>query len=324
MRTITRRRLGAIAALLWAGAALAQSDAFPSKPIRIIVPFGAGGATDNVARTFASRLSTRLGQPVLVENKSGANGMLAADFVAKAAPDGYTLLLGTNTTNAAITSLYKSVPYDPARDFSAISLLAVVRQVVLVNKDSPVRSMRELIAQVKERPDTVQYGWVSSSERIATEMLATKAGLKLLNIPYRDTGQAITGLIRGDVQLYIGDLASTLTHIRSGAVRPLAVTSFDRAPVLPELPTVAQAADLPGYGLEAFLALFAPSRTSPDIIRALNAAVQEAGQDSALRSSLNGLGIDAKTTTSDALAAQVRDAAKFWTKAAADAGIKPQ
>lgn len=302
---------------------VAASD-YPTKPVRIIVPFGAGGATDSVARAFASRMSTKLGQQVNVENKTGANGMLAADLVAKSAADGYTLLLGTNTTNAAITSLFKSVPYDPQQDFAPISMLAIVRQVVLVNNDMPVRSMRELISYVKAHPDTVRYGWVSSSERIATDMLAVKAGLQLVSIPYRDTGQAILGLIRGDVQMYIGDLAISLPHIRSGAVRPLAMTSFDRSAVLPDLQTVAQAGELPGYGLEAFLALFAPARTPPEIIRALHAAAQEVSQDPSLRLALNGIGIEIRTTTPEALGQQVREASKFWNKAAADAGIKPQ
>lgn len=311
-------------AMGWAAPAAAQAAKYPAKPIRIIVPFGAGGATDTVARTFATRMATTLGQQVNVENKTGASGMLAADFVAKSDADGYTLLLGTNTTNAAITSLFKSVPYDPQQDFAPISSLAIVRQVVLVNKDSPVRDLQELIAHVKANPGKLQYGWVSSSERIATDMLATKAGLNLVNIPYRNTGQAITGLMRGEIQLYIGDLAISLPHIRGGNVRALALTSFDRSAIVPDLPTVAEAGNLPGFGLEAFLALFAPAGTPPEIVRSLHAAVHEAQQDASVRTTLSNVGIDVRTNTPEQLRAQVRDAATVWTKAAADAGIKPQ
>ncbi len=274
---LRRLMVAAAAAVVSFGLASgAQAQGYPTKPIRAIVPFAAGSATDTVARLFANAMSAHLGQQIVIDNRPGANGLIGADAVAKADPDGYTILFGTNSTNAAAPALFRSVPFDHERDFAPVSFLASVPLIVAVNNDFPARTLPEFIAYARQNPGRVNFAAASASQRVSTEMLATMAGIQLTFVPYRAGPAAMTDLIAGQVQLFTADLAVTLPQVRAGRIRGLAVTSAQRSAQIPELPTVAEAANLPGYELIAWFGLFTPARTPDAAVARLNAAVRAA------------------------------------------------
>jgi tripartite-type tricarboxylate transporter receptor subunit TctC len=303
---------------------LVAAQAYPSKPIRLVIPFAAGSATDTVGRVFGQKLGEILGQPFVVENKPGANGTIAASDVARSAPDGHTLLVGTNTTNAVIRMMMKTVPYDPERDFTPISFLGVLPQVVTVSNNVPAKNLAEFIAYARSNPGKVNYAWSNSAQRVSSEMLASMAGIQLYNVPYKLSPQAMTDLITGEVQLYITDMIVALPQIQGGKARALAVTTSKRAGVLPDVPTVAEAGPLPGYEVIGIFALYGPAGMPADVVSKLNDAVRKAGQDTELRSRLGALGLEVQPSTPDELAARMRQEMQNWTKVAKQAGIEPQ
>ena len=303
---------------------LACAQSYPSKPIRIIIPFATGSATDTVGRVFGEKLSTLLGQPVLIENKAGATGIIAADLVAKSTPDGYTLLIGTNTTNAVIQMLVKNVPYDPERDFAPISFLGELPQVVTVNNSLPVKTTAELITYARANPGKVTYAWSNSAQRVSSETLASMAGVDLFNVPYKSSPQAMLDTISGEVNMYISDMIVAMPHIKSGRIRALAVTSSARSSTMPELPTVAESGPLPGYEILGLFALFAPTGTPAEIVAKLNDAVRKASASPDLRTRLGALGLEVLPSTPAELGARMRMEKQRWTKVAKQAGIEPQ
>lgn len=324
MFALTLRRAVAAAALMLAAGPLA-AQTYPTKPIRAIVPFAAGSATDTVARVYAQRMSETLGQPIVVENRAGANGLIGADAVAKAAADGYTILFGTNSTNAAAPALFKQVPFDHEKDFAPVGFLASVPLIVTINKNVPANTLAEFIAYAKANPGKINFASASASQRVSTEMLASMAGIKLTVIPYRSSPQAITDVISGQVQMFTADLAVTLSQVKEGNVRGLAVTSRTRSAKIPELPTVEEAGNLPGYELIAWFGLFAPANTPAAVVARLNAAVNEAAGHPDVRGRLvDGLGMDFAPSTPAELAARVKVEAAKWAKAVADAGIEQE
>ncbi len=324
MIALTLRRAVAAAALMLAAAPLA-AQTYPTKPIRAIVPFAAGSATDTVARVYAQRMSETLGQPIVVENRAGANGMIGADAVAKAAADGYTILFGTNSTNAAAPALFRQVPFDHEKDFAPVGFLASVPLIVTINKNVPAKTLAEFIAYAKANPGKINFASASASQRVSTEMLASMAGIKLTVIPYRSSPQAITDVISGQVQMFTADLAVTLSQVKEGNVRGLAVTSRTRSAKIPELPTVEEAGNLPGYELIAWFGLFAPANTPAAVVARLNAAVNEAAAHADVRGRLvDALGMDFAPSTPAELAARVKVEAAKWAKAVADAGIEQE
>jgi tripartite-type tricarboxylate transporter receptor subunit TctC len=277
-----------------------------------------------VGRVFGQKLGEILGQPFVVENKPGANGTIAASDVARAAPDGYTLLVGTNTTNAVIRMMMKNVPYDPERDFTPISFLGVLPQVVTVSNNVPAKTLAELITYARSNPGKVTYAWSNSAQRVSAEMLASMAGIQLYNVPYKLSPQAMTDLISGEVQLYITDMIVALPQIQGGKARALAVTTSTRAGVLPDVPTVAEAGPLPGFEVIGIFALYGPAGMPADLVSKLNDAVRKAGQDADLRKRLGALGLEIQPSTPEELAARMRREMQNWTKVAAQAGIEPQ
>lgn len=324
MFALTLRRAVAAAALMLAAAPLG-AQTYPSKPIRAIVPFAAGSATDTVARVYAQRMSETLGQPIVVENRAGANGLIGADAVAKAAPDGYTILFGTNSTNAAAPALFKQVPFDHEKDFAPVGFLASVPLIVTINKSVPASNLAEFIAYAKANPGKINFASASASQRVSTEMLASMAGIKLTVVPYRSSPQAITDVMTGQVQMFTADLAVTLSQVKEGNVRGLAVTSRTRSAKIPELPTVEEAGNLPGYELIAWFGLFAPANTPAAIVERLNRAVNEAAGNADVKARLvDGLGMDFAPSTPAELAARVKVEAAKWAKAVADAGIEQE
>ena len=322
---IGRRLLGSAllgAATLCALPALAQG-AFPSKPIRMIVSVGAGGATDSLARRLADRLSKSLGQGVVVENQPGGSGVIAAQTVARAAPDGYTLLIGTNTTHAGNASFLKNMPYDPINDFEPVSRLGIAALVLSLNSSVPANTVPEFIAYAKANPGKIAFGAGTGSARLASEMLKAKAGIDILSVPYKSNAQALTDLRGGQIQLLMGDIALMLPHIRSGAVKGLAVSSAQRSASMPELPTLREAG-VPGYELVGFIAAFAPAKTPEPIVRKLNEEIGKILRDKTFVDGMTALGVDAAPTSPEGLRAWVVLETRKWAELARAAGIQPE
>ena len=306
--------------------ALAQgaSQAYPSRPIRMIVTFAPGSATDTVARIYGQKMAEILGQPVIVENRPGAVGTIGADAVAKAEPDGYTLLVGTNTTNAAVLSLLKHVPYDPRRDFTPITFLGVLPQVLIVNKDLPFTNVVDFVAYARANPDKLSYGWTNSVSRVSAELLAQMADVRFFNVPYKSGSTSIADLISGQINFTIIDMIVALPQIQSGTVRALAVTTPQRITQLPEVPSIAEALKLPGYEMMGIFALFGPANMPRDIVAKLNAAVVRASEDPELRSRFDRMSLNVQTTTPEQLRQRFEREIAVWTEIADKAGIKPE
>ncbi len=302
----------------------AFSQAYPNKPIKAVVPFAAGSATDQIGRAFASKMSEVLGQPVIIENKPGVNGMLGADAVAKAAPDGYTILFGTNSTNAALKSLMKSLPYDQETAFAPIAYMGSVPLIVTVNNDVPAKTLKEFVALAKSKPGHVTFASASTSQLVSAGVLASMAGIEMTNVPYKSGPAAMTDLIGGQVMMFSADLAVTVPQIKGGKIRGLAVTSTKRSPVLPDIPTVNEALGLKDYELIAYFAAFAPAGTPADVITKLNHAVNSAAQSRDIQEKFaaNGFAVE-PGTPADLAKRNLAETAK-WTKAIRDAKIEPQ
>ena len=320
-------RFGALALLtlsIVAGASVAWAQAYPSRPIRAIVPFAAGSATDQIARSFSARMTESLGQPIVVENRPGANGMIGADAVAKALPDGYTILFGTNSTNAALKSLMKKLPYDQDTAFTPIGYMGSVPLIVAVNNDFPAKTLAELIALAKAKPGEVTFATASTSQRISSEMLAGMAGIRMTHVPYKSSPNAITDLIGGQVNMFTADFAVMLPQVKAGKVRALAVTSTKRAAVAPDLPTVNEAAGLKDYELIAFLGAYGPAAMPRDIVQKLNDAINAAARSKEVLDRFSALGMETAPGTPEAFAQRTALEAVKWAKAIRDSGIEPE
>jgi tripartite-type tricarboxylate transporter receptor subunit TctC len=307
---------------LVASQALAQ--AYPNKPIKAIVPFAAGSATDQIGRAFTQKMSEMLGQPIIIENRAGVNGMLGADALAKSAPDGYTIMVGTNSTNAALKSLMKKLPYDQDTAFAPIGYIGSVPLIVAVNNDVPVKNLRELVAAAKAKPTQLTFASASTSQRVSTEMLQSMAGIEMTHVPYKSGPAAMTDLIGGQVNLFTADFAVMLPQVKAGKIRGLAVTSMQRSKAIPELPTVNEALGLKDYELIAYFALFAPAGTPPDVITRLNRALNAAAADKDIIERFSAIGFETAPGTPEALAQRNRLETAKWAKAIRDAKIEAE
>lgn len=322
MRIAVRWVAALSAAVLCSSMASAQS--YPNKPIKAVVPFAAGSATDQIGRAFANKMAEVLGQPIIVENKPGVNGMLGADAVAKAAPDGYTILIGTNSTNAALKSLMKKLPYDQDTAFTPLGYMGSVPLIVAVNNDVPARNLREFVSLAKAKPNHVTFASASTSQLVSAEMLASMAGVQMTNVPYKSGPAAMTDLIGGQVMMFSADFAVMLPQVKAGKVRGLAVTSAKRSAAIPELPTVNEALGLKDYELIAYFAMFAPAGTPPEAVAKLNAAINAAAQGKDIRDKFAGIGFVVEPGSPEALAQRTRAETAKWAKAIRDAKIEPQ
>ena len=321
MRTLTRV-IAAAAATLACTAALAQT--YPDKPIKAVVPFAAGSATDQIGRAFAQKMQEALGQPIVIDNKPGVNGMLGADAVAKAAPDGYTLLIGTNSTNAALKSLMKQLPYDQDKAFAPVAYMGSVPLIIAVNPDVPAKTLKELADMAKAKPKSINFASASTSQLVSTEMLAGMAGIELTNVPYKSGPAAMTDLIGGVVQMFSADFAVMLPQVKAGKVRGLAVTSTKRSPAVPELPTVNEALGLKDYELIAYFAMYVPAGTPADVIAKLNKAANAAASSKEVQEKFAGIGFAVEPGTPEDLAKRGATETAKWAKAIKDAKIEPQ
>ena len=322
MNHLTRRLAIVAAASLCSAAALAQP--YPNKPIRAVVPFAAGSATDQIGRAFAEKMSQTLGQQVVVDNKPGASGMLGADIVAKAPNDGYTILIGTNSTNAALKYLMKKLPYDQDTAFAPVAYIGSVPLMVAVNNDFPAKTLKEFVDQAKAKPGQVSFAYASTSQQVSSEMLSSMAGIKMNAIPYKSGPNAMTDLIGGQVNMFTADFAVTVPQHKAGKIRGLAVTSSKRVAVVPELPTVNEALGLKDYELIAYFAIFAPAGTPPDVIAKLNQAANAAANSKDIQDKFAPNGFAVEPGTPEALAQRNRTETAKWEKAIREAKIEAQ
>jgi tripartite-type tricarboxylate transporter receptor subunit TctC len=301
---------------------LAQ-DSYPSRVIKFVVPFAAGSATDTLARVLGQHMTASLGQGVVVDNMPGASGFLAAQNVARAEPDGYTVLITSSTTHAANQNLFKKLPYDPIGSFEPVTKLGTITLALVVNPSVPASSAQELIAYAKANPEALTFGSGSSSSRIAGEMLKTLAGIDMVNVPYKSNPQAVTDLLGGQISLVFADISTTLPQAKAGKVKALAVSSPQRTPLAPDLPTMAEAG-VPGYDLTAWFAAFVPAGTPKPIVDKLNTAFKAALADPKTTETLLGAGIEPTSSTPDELKAFVVAETDKWAKIVKAAGIEPE
>jgi len=278
-RAIMVRAAGVAAGLVFAAAALvaplpASAQAYPTKPVRMVVPFPPGGSLDIAGRLIAQKLSEAWGQSVVVENKPGAGGNIGADLVAKSPPDGYTILLGALSTHAVNPSLYKTMPYDAAKDFAPITLIAVTPNVLVVNASSPVNNVKEFIAYAKANPGKLAFGSGSngSAGHLAGELFKVETGTDAVHIPFKGGAPATQALLAGDTQFMFDNLANAMAQVKAGKLKALAVTTAKRSPLAPDLPTMAEAG-LPGFDISTWYGFFAPAGTPPAIVAKWNADV---------------------------------------------------
>lgn len=307
------------AALFFAMSAWAQT--YPVKPIRLVVPFPAGGPTDIVARPLAQMLGDELKQQVIIDNKGGAGGSIGADAVAKSAPDGYTLLMGTVGTNAINGSLYKKLSYDPVKDFTPIALVASAPLAIVVNPANPAKNLTDYIRQAKESPDSMVFGTAGNGTpgHLTGALFESAAQVKLKHVPYKGSAPAVTDLIAGQIASMFDPVQSVIGHINSGRARALAVTSKTRSPVLPNVPTVAEQG-LPQFESIAWWAVFAPANLPAGLQQQLKTAVEKIAASAAYGQKLGNLGVVPHTEVQESLAAfQLREVAK-WAKAVRDSG----
>lgn len=302
----------------------AHAQAYPSKPIKAIVPFAAGSATDQIGRAFAQKMSEQLGQPIVIENKAGVSGMLGADALAKSAPDGYTIMVGTNSTNAALKSLMKKLPYDQDTAFAPIGYIGSVPLIVAVNNEVPAKNLKELVALAKSKPTQLTFASASTSQRLSTEMLQSMVGATMTHVPYKSGPAAMTDLIGGQVNLFTADFAVMLPQIKAGKIRGLAVTAAQRSKAIPELPTVNEALGLKDYELIAYFALFAPAGTPADVIAKLNKALNAAATDKDIQDRFSAIGFETAPGTPEALAQRNKAETAKWAKAIRDAKIEAE
>ncbi|RYF55906.1 MAG: tripartite tricarboxylate transporter substrate binding protein, partial [Comamonadaceae bacterium] len=290
----------AACAALASGAALAQ--AFPTKPITFVVPFAAGTATDQIARALGNAVTAEARQPVVIDNKAGASGFIASQQVAKAAADGYTVLITTNTTHAANEHLFKKLPYDPVKDFAPITGLGKGGQIMVVRPDFPAKSVAEFLALAKKEPGKYSFGSGSSSSRMAGELLQQMADVKLLHVPYKSNTLAVTDLLGGQIHTMITDTATGLPQVKAGKLRALGVSSAKRSPLVPDVPTLDEAG-VKGYEMGFWFAAYAPAGTPPAVVKRLNELLVNAARTPAAKAAFyEPTGTEVFTTSPEELA----------------------
>jgi tripartite-type tricarboxylate transporter receptor subunit TctC len=315
----------AVAALGALAPGLAWPQAYPAKPVRLIVPFPPGGSTDIVARIVAQKLGDRLGQQVVVENRGGAGGTIGTEVVARATPDGYTLGVASTSTHAVAPSVYTKLGYDPVKDFAPVSLVAVSPYLLVVHPDVQVKSLQEFVAYVKARPGKLNYAsaGTGSTTHLAMEMLKSAAGLYIVHIPYNGNGPAGTAVIAGQVEALFGSLPAVLPHAKSGRVRPIAVGTPKRSPSLPDVPTVAESG-FPGFEASLWLAIMAPAGAPPAVVDRLHKEIVAVIGSPDAADALAKAGAEPISSTPAELAGMVKDGVGKYAKIVKQAGIKTE
>ena len=304
-------------------AALNAAELYPAKTVRIVVPFPAGGSTDLVARNLAQRLSELWGQPVVVENRAGVAGVTGSEFVAKAAPDGYTLLVGSLSTHAVAPSLYGRLPYDPIKDFAHLTELVAIPNAMALHPSIPARSVKELVALAKARPGQLNYAsnGTGTSNHLATELFKVRAGIALFHVPYKGSAPALIDLLGGHVSMMLDVVMTSLPHIKSGKVRGIATTGLARSAVLPAVPTVAESG-FPGFDAIVWLGYFGPAGLPQTLAAKLNADAVSVLTSAKMKTVLNEQGWDVVANSQTQFTSRIRDEIVKWRKVVQDSGAR--
>jgi tripartite-type tricarboxylate transporter receptor subunit TctC len=321
--------LFSIATFVLLGLALANGAAsaqvYPTKPIRFVVPFAPGGSTDTLARVLALKLSDALGQQVVVDNRSGANGNIGMEIVAKAPADGHTILLGYIANVAIAPSLYEKLPFDPVKDYEPVTLIATSPNVLVAHPSVAAKNLKELIALAKAQPGKLNYASASiaSVGHLTGELLNELAGIKMTHVAYKGSGQAVTDLLGGHIQLMFSGFSSTLPHIKSGKLRALAQTGEKRSAALPDVPTIAESG-FPNFEATAWYGVHAPAKTPKAIVNRLNAEIVKALKLPDVKERLSGLGFEIAASTPEAYGKYIRSEITKWAKVVKASGAKPE
>ena len=323
VRILRRSALTLLAgALALSLGASASAQTYPNKPIRLVVTFPSGGAPDILARLFSEK--AQLGQPVVVDNKPGAGGNIGADFVAKSAGDGYTLVLGTVGTHSINGSLYEKMPYDMVKNFSPVSLIASAPNLLVVNNNVPVKTVPEFVAYLKANPDKLSFGspGVGTSVHVSGELFKSMTGTKMTHVPYKGRQYAIPDLVGGSIQLMFDNMPSALPMAREGKIRAIAVTTAKRSSAAPEIPTIAET--IPGFEATTWFAMFAPAGTPKPVVDKLSAEVQRVFRLPEVAERLKTLGLEAVLSSPEDLAAYQASEISKWTKVVKESGAKAE
>ena len=311
------------AALLAGAPAIAQTPAYPAKPVRIVVPYPPGGTTDLLARLVAAKLGEKLGHNFTVDNRAGASGAIGSQLVAKSPPDGYTLVMATISSHGINSALNKALPYDPVADFAPITVVASTPNVITVNPDMAAKTLPELLAMARTKPGALSFGSTSTggSPHMSVELLKMMAGVNMVHIPYKGGGPMLTDLIGNQIPVGVDNLPSSMAHIRSGKIRALAVTTARRWPGAPEIPTVAEAG-VTGYEASAWFGLLAPAGTPKPIVDLLHRTVAEIVRRPEVAQQMLDMGAEPVANTPEAFGRQIAGEIDKWKKVAAATGVK--
>ena len=312
----------ALALLLSAPTVEVQAQAYPSKPVKLVIAFAAGSATDGAGRILAQELSQRLGQNVIVENRAGANGQIAAVFVARSAADGYTLFMTTNSTHGANPHLYKKLAYDPIKDFEPIARIGTLPFMLVINPELPANNTTEFVAYAKAHPGALSYGTASTASLVGAETINHLAGLDLVRVGYSSSPQAILDLVAGRLQVMVADFTTAMPHVKAGKLRVLAVTTAKHTTLLPEVPPIAET--LAGFDLTSWNGIFAPAGTPKGIIARLEREILDILSRAEIRKKFASIGFEIDPMNTSEFRRYVREQIAYWGKLVRDAGIPPE
>jgi tripartite-type tricarboxylate transporter receptor subunit TctC len=316
-------RRAALTLLLAAGATPAFAEDYPSRPVTILTPFAAGSATDTAARLIGKYLQDALGQPFVVENRDGAGGMIAAEAVARAVPDGYTILLTSNSTHSAAPALFKTVPYDPIKDFTPIARVGSFPSFIAVTPDLPVKTIQELVAYAKANPGKINAGYGNSTGRITTETFKRRLNLDITPVAYRSNPAAVTDLMAGHVQMGVPDFSTGLPMLKAEKIRPLAVLTKERDPTLPDVPTLNETV-MPGYDLLAWTGIFGPAGMPQKAVETLAKPIEAALSKQEVRDRFRDAGVEIFWIGPAGFSDYVKTELVKWTTLIKSAGIEPE
>jgi tripartite-type tricarboxylate transporter receptor subunit TctC len=306
-------------------ACTAPAQQYPARPIRVLIPFTAGSAADIIARAMEPALRDKLGQALVIDNRGGAGGNIAAELTAKSAPDGYTIMMATIGTHAINYSLYSKLPFHPIRDFTPVALVGESPNALVINTRVPADSIKELIALAKARPGQLNYGssGAGTTVHLSAELFSSMAGVKMVHVPFKGATEALTALLGGQLDLMFASLSSSISLIKSGRLKAFAVTGAQRSPSIPELPTMAEAA-LPGYAAAAWFGIVGPAGLPQPIVTTLNSVTLAALDTQDVKNRLFASGVEVRTSTPDEFARLIESELRKWAKVVKDSGAKPE
>lgn len=321
MRSLSIRSL-LIALFLAAAVGLASAQAYPARPVRVIVPFPPGSAPDQIMRIVTQHMAQSAGQPFVIDNRPGANGNIGVEVAARASPDGYTLVSANNTTFAANSSLFRKLPFDTVKDFAPVARFITTGLILVVRNDLPAKDLREFIALAKARPGKLTAAQASAGMRVSIGMLRSLAGAEVLEVSYKGTPQAVSDLMGGQIDMTFSDFSAGLALVRAGRMRGLGVTTPKRSATLPEVPAISEI--IPGYDVSVWAGLAAPAGVPRPVIDQLWKLAQRALSDDTVRKSLNDLSFSVEPMNPDEFRAYIRSETQRWAKMVKDAGIEPE